>query len=120
MLGPLLKIVWPLTANVLKPLAEGVLVPLGLTAAAATTDSTIQKTFFGSERPCMSARVAKVSDLSHPSELAKQTTLIISNEEMNDIMEIVKFLNELDLLVNVVSETIKNDAKEQKGGLACY
>ena len=40
--------------------------------------------------------------------------LIISNEEMNDIMKIVKSLEELGLLLKGVSETIKNEAKEQK------
>ena len=43
-------------------------------------------------------------------------TLIISNEEMNDIMKIVKSLEDSGLLIKGVSETIKNDAKEQKGG----
>ena len=42
------------------------------------------------------------------------TTLIISNEEMNDIMKIVKSLEEFELLIKGVSETIKNEAKEQK------
>ena len=41
--------------------------------------------------------------------------LIISNEEMKDIMKIGKFLNELDLCIKVVSEAIENEAKEQKG-----
>ena len=43
------------------------------------------------------------------------TTLIISNEEINDIMKIVKSLEESGLLIKGVSETIKNKAKEQKG-----
>ena len=42
------------------------------------------------------------------------TTLIISNEEMNYIMKIVKCLEESGLLIKGVSETIKNEAKEQK------
>ena len=41
------------------------------------------------------------------------TTLIISNEEMNYIMKIVKCLEESGLLIKGVSETIKNEAKEQ-------
>ena len=53
---------------------------------------------------------------TRPSDLAKRTTLIISNEEMNDIMKIVKSLEESGLSVKGVSETIKNEAKEQKGG----
>ena len=38
--------------------------------------------------------------------------LLISNEEMNDIMKIVKSLEESGLLIKCVSETIKNKAKE--------
>ena len=44
------------------------------------------------------------------------TALIISNEKMNDIMKIVKSLEESGLLIKVLSETIKNEAKEQNGG----
>ena len=44
------------------------------------------------------------------------TTLIISNEEMNDIMETVQSLEECSLLIRGFSETIKNEAKKQKGG----
>ena len=42
-------------------------------------------------------------------------TLIISNEEMEDIMKIVKSLEESGLSIKDVSKTIKNEAKEQKG-----
>ena len=41
---------------------------------------------------------------------------MISNEEMSDIMKIVKSLEESGLLIKGVSETIKNESKEQKGG----
>ena len=44
------------------------------------------------------------------------TTLIIMNEEMNDIKKIVKSLEESVLLIKGVSQTIKNEVKEQKGG----
>ena len=44
------------------------------------------------------------------------TTLIISKEEMNDIMKIVRSLEESDLLITGVDETIKNEAKERNGG----
>ena len=44
------------------------------------------------------------------------TTLIISNEELDDIMKIVKSLEESYLLIKGVSETIKNEVKEQKVG----
>ena len=43
-------------------------------------------------------------------------TLIISNGEMNDIMKIIESLKESGLLIKDVKETIKNKAKEQKGG----
>ena len=102
LLGPLLKTGLPLIGNVLKPLTKSVLIPLGLTAAASATDVAIHKKMFGSG--------------THPLDLAKQTTLIISNEEMNDILKIVKSLEESDLLIKGVSETIKNEPKEQKGG----
>ena len=42
------------------------------------------------------------------------TTLIFSNEERNDIMKIVKPLEVSQLLIKGISETIKNEAKEQK------
>ena len=43
------------------------------------------------------------------------TTLIISTDEMEDILEIVKSLENSGLLLKGVSETIKDEAKEQKG-----
>ena len=42
------------------------------------------------------------------------TTLIISNDEMEDILEIVKSHEDSGILLQGVSETIKNEAKEQK------
>ena len=80
--------------NVLKPLAKSVLIPLGLTAAESVTDVPIQKKVFGSGT----------------------TTLVFSNEDLNDIMKIVKCLIESGLLINCVSKTIKQEAKEQNGG----
>ena len=41
-------------------------------------------------------------------------TLIISNEEINEIMNIVKSLEEYGLLIKDVSKTIKNEAKKNK------
>ena len=93
-LGPLLKTGLPLIGIVLKPLAKRVLIPLGLIAAELATDASIHKKMFRSGF----------------------TILGISNEEMNDIMKIVKSLEEFGLLIKIVSETIKNEAKEQKGG----
>ena len=93
-LGLLLKTGLPLMENVRKPLAESVLIPLGLTAAASAADAAIHKNMFGSGT----------------------TTLVFSNEDLNDIMKIVKSLAESALLIKGVSETIKNEANEQKGG----
>ena len=45
-----------------------------------------------------------------------KTTSIIYNEEINDIMELIKCLEESGLLIKGVSKTIKNNAKEQNGG----
>ena len=43
------------------------------------------------------------------------TTLIISNEEVNDIIKIIKSLEESGLLIKrLVSETIKKEEKQQK------
>ena len=42
------------------------------------------------------------------------STLIIFNEEMNDIMKIIKSLDEFGLLIKDVSETIKNKTNKQK------
>ena len=48
-------------------------------------------------------------------------TLIISNDEMKDIIKIVKYLEDSGLLFKGVSETIQNEAKEQKEDfLVCY
>ena len=95
LLGSLLKFGLLLIGNVLIALAKSVLIPLGLTAAASATDAAIHKKMFGSGN----------------------TTLIISNKEMNDIMKIIKSLEESELLIKCVSETVKIEAKEQKGGL---
>ena len=44
------------------------------------------------------------------------TTLIISNDEMNDIIKIVKALEDSGLLLKGFAETVQNEVKEQKGG----
>ena len=44
------------------------------------------------------------------------TTLIISNDEMEDIIKIVKLLEDSGLLLKGASETIQNEAKEQRRG----
>ena len=75
--------------NILKPLAKSILMLLGLTAAPSTTDATIHKKKFESGI----------------------TPLITSNQEMNNIKEIIKSLQWSGLLINDVSETIQNEGK---------
>ena len=62
------------------------MIPLGLTVAASATNAAIQKKIYGSGT----------------------TAAIISNEEMEDIMKIVKSLEESGLLTKVIGETIEN------------
>ena len=96
--------------NLLKPLAKSVSIPLGVTTAASATDAAIHKKMFGSRRPPLDIT-------SYHSNLAsRMTTLIISNDEKNDIMKIIRSLEGSRLLIKDVSEIIENEAKEQKGG----
>ena len=44
------------------------------------------------------------------------TTLLISNDEMNNIMKIVQALEDSNILLKGVTKTIKNETKERKGG----
>ena len=94
LLGPLLITGLPLIRKALTPSAKSILISLGLTAAASETDAATHKKMFGSGF----------------------TTLIISIEQMNNIMKIVKSLEESGLLIKGVNEKIKNEAEEQKGG----
>ena len=94
LLGPLLKTGLPLIKNVIKPLAKSVLIPLGLTAAASAADAGIHKKILGSGN----------------------TTLIISNNEMEDLINIVKSREDSGLLLKRVTEAVQNETKEQKGG----
>ena len=87
-LGKLLKNGFPLLTSVIKPLGL-----LGLTAASSAIDARGQKKIYGSGR----------------------TTLVISNEEMNDIMKIVQALEDSNIVLKGVTKTIKNEVKEQKG-----
>ena len=93
-LGIFLKTGFPLMKNALKPSAKSILIPLGLTAAASAKDAAIHKRTFASG----------------------MTTLLISNEEMDDTIKIVKSLKESDLLIKGITQTIENEAKEQKRG----
>ena len=71
------------------------MIPLELTAAASATDEATQKQIFGSGT----------------------TALIILNEEIEDIIKIVKSLKESELPTRGISKTIKNEEKEEKGAL---
>ena len=84
--GPLMKVAMPLTKNLLAP--------LGLTATMSAVDGSIKKKMLGSET----------------------TTLIISSNEMNDIIKIVKSFEDSGVLLKGVSKTIQHEAKEQRGG----
>ena len=79
--GPLMKVAIPL--------AKIVLAPLGITAVASAVNAGIQKETYGSGA----------------------STLIISNEEINDIMKIVQALEDSNILQKGVTNTIKNETK---------
>ena len=83
----------PLRKSVFTPLAKSALLPCELLAAMSAADAAIQKKIYES----------------------LTTALIISNEEMEDIMKIGKLLEELGLLLKGISEIIKYEEKEQKG-----
>ena len=82
--GPLMKVAIPLAKNVFAP--------LGITATASAIDAGIQKKIHGSGI----------------------TTLIISNEEMNDIMKIAQPLEDSNILLKGVTKTIKMKQKNKK------
>ena len=103
LLGPLLKTGLPLIKKVITPLAKGVLILLGLTAAASAADAGIHKKTLGYGH-------------NHSSSSHNNTVVIISNNEMEDIIKIVKSLENSRLLLKGVTETVQNEAKEQKDG----
>ena len=114
LLGPLLKTGLPLIKKVIKPLAKSVLIPLRLTAPASAADAEIHKKILGSvHRPSSSSALPY-----HPSSSASHnnnTILIISNDEMKNIVKIVNFLENSSLLPKGVSQSIQNEAKEPRG-----
>ena len=89
-LMPLLKSGLPLLKSAVKSLGM-----LGLTAAASATDATINKNILGS---------------------GGHATLIISNDDMQDLLKIVKLLEDSGILLDGITETVKNEVKEEKGG----
>ena len=80
--------------NVIKLLAKSALTPLRLTTVVSAADAGIHKRILG----------------------LKTITLIISNDEMEDIMKIANSLEYSGLLLKGLSETSQNEAKEQKEG----
>ena len=84
--GPLMKVAITLAKNVLAS--------FGITAAVSAIDAGIQKKMHGSGT----------------------TTLIISDKEMNDIMKIAQALEDSNILLKVVTKTIKNKTIKLKGG----
>ena len=78
---------------------------MGLTAAASAADAGIHKKILGSGR-CHSTCSA-----SYNTKI-----LIISKDEMNDTIKIVKSLEDSDLLLKGVTETVQNEVTEQKRG----
>ena len=78
----------------IKPLSKRVLILLELTGAASAADAGIHKKILGSGN----------------------TTLIISNNEIEDIIKIVKFLEDSGLLLKGVTGTVQNEVTQQKGG----
>ena len=99
LLGPSLRNVLPLTKSAIKPLSKSVLVPLGLTAAASAADAGIHKKILGS---------------GHNNN----TTLITSNDEMDDILKMVKSLEDSGVLLKGVSETIRYVVRYFRGFFA--
>ena len=75
-------------------LAKNILDPLGVTAAASAIDAGFPK----------------------KNNNTWKATLIISNEEMDDILMIVQTLEDSNILLKGVTKTIENETKEQKGG----
>ena len=86
----LLKSRLPLLKSVVKSLSM-----LDLTAAASATDAAINKKVLGS---------------------GNHKTLIISNDGMQDLLKIVKSFDDSDILLNGITETVKSQFKEHKGG----
>ena len=78
--------------NLLTP--SSVLIPLGLLAGMSVADAIIQTKIYGSGI----------------------AALIMSNKEMEDIMNIVKSIQESGLLIKGINETIIYEVKVQKGG----
>ena len=93
-LGSLLSKLADPSMKVAAPLGKNILASVALTAAMSAIDGAIQKKIHGSGT----------------------TTLIISNEEMNDIIKMLQALEDSNILSKGVIKTIESETKEQKGG----
>ena len=91
--GPLMKVALSLAKNVLAP--------LGLTPAMSAIDGSIQKKIHG----------------SGATKGAGGVKLIIEQEDMDDIMKIIKGLENSGISLKGVSKTIKNETKKRRGGV---
>ena len=89
-LAPLLKSGLPFLKSVIRSLSI-----LGLTAASSAIDAAINKKKLGS---------------------GCHTTLITSNDDMQDLLKIVKSLEDSGMLLDGSTETVKNEVKDQKSG----
>ena len=76
----------------IKPLAKSVSIPLGLTVASSVA---------------VAGNIRKIWGSGHNNT----TTLIISNDEINDIIKIIKYLEDSGLLLKEVTETVQNKVK---------
>ena len=83
--------------------SKGVLIPLALTAAVSQADVETQ----------IDSLIWILSSLSLGFET---TTLKIWNEQMEDIMKIVKSLKKSVLMIKSVIEIIENKITEKRGG----
>ena len=92
-LGKLLSELAGPLMKVALPLAKNVLAPLALTAAMSAIDGSIEKKINGSG-----------------------VKSIIEQGDMNDIMKIIKALENSGILLKGVSKTIRNETKKQRGG----
>ena len=95
--GKLGKLVISFLPKLIKPaisLGKNILAPLGLSAAMSATDAAVQKKMYGSAI----------------------TTLVISNDDLDDLIKIVTALEKHDILLKGMSKTIKNETKKQEGG----
>ena len=88
-LAPLLKSGLSLSKSVIKPLGM-----LGLTAAPSATDAAINKKICGS---------------------GNHTIFIISNNDIQNLLKMVKPLEDSGMSLDGITETVKNEVKEQKG-----